>query len=266
MQISKKLYLICIDYILILKKQFFKFIDRKDDHNLNINIGGGRFVRRHWKVLDFPSPHYNYPSAIIDYKHYLTSNKPFPFSDNSVNLFYSSHTFEHIPSEFCQYIFNEIYRCLKVGGAVRIVTPDFDLAYEAFGKGDIDFFKKYSGQNIEEKFLDFFATYMKDKVSPQDLQKNYKLMSKERFADFYTQQIPRDSQRKAPSNHINWWNYDKMSKMLIKAGFGNVYRSIAQGSRFSEMRSVGSNFAIFASISGFDVTHPELSLFVEAVK
>jgi len=113
----RKLYIIITNIILILKKIFFKFIDRNiDNQNLNINIGGGRWVRRHWKVLDFPSQHYNYYSAIIDYKHDLTSNKPFPFPDNSVCFFYSSHTFEHIPQEFCQYVFNEIYRCLKPGG------------------------------------------------------------------------------------------------------------------------------------------------------
>jgi len=91
-------------------------------------------------------------------------------------------------------------------------------------------------------------------------------MSKEKFADFYTQQIPQDSQRKNTGNHINWWNYDKIYKMLIKAGFKNVYRSTAQGSHFSEMLGMGFNSNYFAWMSGFDVTHPELSFFVEAVK
>jgi len=241
-------------------KLLFKHIDKKrDDHNLMINIGGGNFFRRHWRVLDFPAQWYNYKSRIIDYKFDLTSNKPLPFSDNSVAFFYSSHTLEHIPQEFCQHILDEIYRCLKPGGAVRITVPDLDFAYKAFGKRNIGFFVKYLGQNIEEKFLCFFASYMMDKVSPKELWKNYKRLKKEEFCDFYAQQIPRRYQKQFTGYHINWWNYNKIRRMLIKAGFKNVYRSTEQRSRFSEMRGVGKYW-------GFDSTHPELSLFAEAVK
>ena len=116
-----KLYLTCIDCILILKKGLFKLMERKDDC-LNINIGGGRFLRKHWKVLDFPSEHYNYPRNIIDYEFDLTSSNPFPFFDNTVSLFYLSHVLEHIPQEFCQHILNEIYRCLGRGGGTYYWT------------------------------------------------------------------------------------------------------------------------------------------------
>ena len=245
-----------------IKKLLFKLIDKKtDDQNLMINIGGGEYIRRHWRVLDYPTQWYNHTKVFIDYCFDLMTNKPLPFSDNSVAFFYSAHTLEHIPQEFCQHIFDEIYRCLKNGGAIRITMPDFDLAYSAFGKNDIDFFVKYPGENIEEKFLDYFATYMEDKVSREELRKRYNSMEKEEFADFYTQQIPRDYHfvKITHSNHISWWNYEKLERMLAQAGFKNIYRSTAQRSRFSEMRGVGRD-------CGFDSTHPELSLFVEAVK
>lgn len=244
----------------LIKKLLFKLIDKKtDDLNLLINVGGGEYVRRQWKVLDYPTQHYSYCRLFIDYRFDLTTNKSLPFSDNSVAFFYSAHTLEHIPQEFCKHILDEIYRCLKNGGAIRITMPDFDLAYSAFGKNDIDFFVKYAGENIKKKFLNFFATYMEGKESPEELRKRYNSMEKEEFADFYTQQIPRVSQKISCGNHINWWNYEKLERMLAQAGFKNIYRSSVQGSRFSEMRGVGRN-------CGFDSTHPELSLFVEAVK
>lgn len=253
---AKKMYSI----MKLAKKLSFKLIyEKTDNQNLRINIGGGAFIRRHWRVLDYPTQWYNYNKVFIDYCFDLTTGKPLPFSDNSVAYFYSSHTLEHIPLEFCQHILDEIYKCLRLGGAVRLTMPDFDLAYRAFGKNDIEYFVKYPGENIEGKFLDYFATHMKDKESPEELRKRYNAMGKEEFADFYTQQIPRESQRISPGNHINWWNYEKLERMLAQAGFKDVYRSTAQGSRFSEMKGEGRDW-------GFDSTHPEVSLFVEAVK
>jgi len=224
-----------------------------------INIGGGEYVRRHWKVLDYISSHYQYNNIYVDYHFDLTSNLPLPFSDNSVEFFFTSHTLEHIPQEFCQFILNEIYRCLKIGGAVRFNMPNFDLAYEAFGKQDSSFFKKQKGKDIGEKFLDFFATYFKGKVPLKEITEKYKTMGKSEFADHFTLKVPRDYHKKFSGNHVNWWNFEKLNKMCGKSGFKKAYNSKAQGSKFTELRGKGK-------YSGFDSTNPELSLFVEAIK
>lgn len=156
--------------IKILKKKIYNLIDRKiDNQKLMINIGGGYYFRRHWRVMDFPGQWYYFAKGSIDYEFDLTSGDSFPLASNSVSFFFSSHTLEHIPQECCQHIINEMYRCLKPGGAVRITMPDFDLAYEAFARNCIKFFVKYPGRCIEEKFLDFFATYMKDKIDYEEL-------------------------------------------------------------------------------------------------
>jgi len=47
--------------------------------------------------------------------------------------------------------------------------------------------------------------------------------------------------------------------MLKYAGFKAINKSNPQKSRFIEMRGIGRN-------TGFDSTHPEISLFVEAIK
>ena len=137
--------------------------------------------------------------------------------------------------------------------------PDFDLAYEAFRQNNIDFFVERGESSIEEKFFTLLAPYMKDKVSPEELRKKFDSIPKEDLADYYTQQIPRSTQKIFVGNHINWWNYAKLRRMLKRAGFKKIYRSTEQGSRFPEMRGEGRNY-------GFDSTHPQISLFVEAVK
>lgn len=124
--------------IAIIRKKIFNFVDRKiDKQKLMINIGGGYFFRRHWKVLDLPPDSFNYLSIhryfytgdsprkiALDYVFDLISGKPFPLSDDSVAFFYSSHTLEHIPQECCQFILNEMFRCLKPGGV------EFESCYQ----------------------------------------------------------------------------------------------------------------------------------------
>lgn len=251
---------IILDYK-IIRKKIWQIIDKKtDEKKLMINIGGGCFMRRHWKVMDFVSPHYPYTRGCIDYPYALTSLVSFPLDNNTVSFFYSAHTIEHIPQEFCQHIFNEIYRCLKPGCVLRISTPDFDLAYKAYGDKSIPFpATHYEEKTLEAKFLHYFAGVLRDKIPPELVQEKYQTMPKEEFADYFTDQIPRHLQKTYAGNHFNWWTYEKLSRMLQKCGFSNVYQSSTQGSKFTELLDKGRN-------SGFDSTHPKLSLYVECIK
>lgn len=244
----------------IARKRILKFVDRQaDGQQVMINIGGGYYFRRHWRVLDCRSEWYNYKKRTIDFELDLMTGDPFPFPSNSVYLFYSSHTLEHIPQEYCQHILNEIYRCLKPAGGVRITVPDFDLAHEAFLQNSSDFFVEPKGACIEVNFLNFFATHLKETVCPEELRENCRSLGKEELGDYYTQQISRCSQKQFSGNHINWWNYEKLDTMLKRAGFHEINRSSAQCSRFTEMQGEGMD-------CGFDSTFPEMSLFIEAVK
>jgi len=185
--------------------------------------------------MDCSSSWYRFLNGAIDYKFDLTKPVPFPLERESVSFFYSSHTLEHIPQQYCQHIFDEIHRCLKPNGVVRITVPDYDLAYEAFKERRVEFF-------MHNKF-----------------EENFRRIEKKEFAEYYISQIPLESQRELGGNHINWWNYDKLEMCLKTAGFGRVYRSEEQSSCFPEMRGKGRS-------SGFDSTYPEISVFVEAVK
>jgi len=224
-----------------------------------INIGGGRFFRRHWKILDVETKHYGFMPGVVDYSHDLISSSPFPFKDNQVTLFYSQHTLEHIPQEFCQHIFDEIHRCLKPGGAVRIMVPDFDLAKKAFLANDLNFDRDWTTGPISTKFLAVFASYYIDKLSLEEIKNKIETMGFEKYADFLTSNIPRESQ-KDHSGHINWWNFEKLHKMLKNAGFKQIYRSYPQKSKFPEIRGETD------VRSSFDHTLWYMSVIVEAIK
>lgn len=241
---------------------------------LRVNLGGGVFLRKGWKSLDYVSDWYSYTPTHIDYRHDLWSGKPLPFEDNSVSFFYTSHTFEHIPHEHCAFILAEIYRALKPGGAIRITTPDYDVFYDAFERNDWEFLDPkdpiFTG-GIEQALVFSFASGICDKVGPEEIRQKAAAMTREAFADHFTSRVDREWQRQNCGYHINWWNYTKAERCLRAAGFEKIYRSTPQGSQFADMRGVERIFGLEKLFDardwlGFDVKIPDRSLFVEAVK
>ena len=55
---------------------------------------------------------------------YMNLNKKWSYADNSVDIVYASHLFEHLSLQSATLFLKEAYRCLKPGGVIRIVVPD----------------------------------------------------------------------------------------------------------------------------------------------
>jgi len=244
-------------YNKILKKSIFDYIDRSiDQKKLMVDVGGAYFYRRHWKIMDFSTDHYFFIPGIIDHNFDLTSGEDFPFENNSVSFFYSSHTLEHIPVIFCQHIFNEFYRCLKPGGCVRLTMPDFDKAADAFEQNNIDYFYPYNDP-IEVRFLKIFAMHKIGKISNEKIKNDFFSMSKEKFAENYISDVDLSTVKKfGHSLHVNWWNFKKAKSFLENAGFKIIYQSEPNKSNLAELRDKKL----------FDHRHSKLSMYVEAIK
>jgi len=283
-----------------VRKVLWSFLDRRTDSSkLMINIGGTRFYKRHWKVMDYRHPksrHYDFPG--LDYNFDLTSGKPFPIADGSVTYFYSSHTLEHIVPECAQHILNEIHRCLKPGGAVRLTMPDFDVLWEALrrrdwttivnigGDTEHDRFRAavtlyglaeararlrgwpekarrveppYADQHVADCFVGDFSGHRKRTVTLDQLVAEAERLPKELFADRYCAGATAAWKAAHPQEHSNWWNFDKLAGMLRQAGFTTVYRSAPHQSRFPDMVGVGKYWS-------FDHIRTDTGLYVEAVK
>lgn len=281
-------------------KAGYSFFDKQvDSQNRMINIGGSRFYKRHWKVLDYRHPstdRYDFPG--IDYNFDLTSGLSLPFANDQVLYFYSSHTLEHIPQEFVPHILREIHRCLKPGGALRITLPDFDKLWQALQAEDWDSIVNITGskeydrwrgavflygereaskilpawqkefkrrrppfdrQLVADAFIGDFAGYWRGRVTLDDLTRLASEMNVESFADKFCLTIPREWQAAHPQEHINWWNLEKMSLLLKAAGFSRVYQSTPYQSRYPEMVGVSKYWS-------FDHVRMDSSLYVEAVK
>lgn len=55
---------------------------------------------------------------------YMNLNKSWKYADNSVDIVYASHLFEHLSLSSAALFLSESYRCLKSGGVIRLVVPD----------------------------------------------------------------------------------------------------------------------------------------------
>lgn len=279
---------------------FFKIVDRAENRrNPMVNIGGSRFYKRHWMIMDHRherSRHYDF--AGLDYDYDLMSGAPFPFADDSVRFFYSSNTLEHVLDRFLPHVFAEMHRCLRPGGAVRIQVPDFTFTYDAMKREDYSAVMNLCGdgatnrftamaklygvevarrrlrgwpetpkiesgdvsrERVLREFLRDFAGYQVGKVAYDQAIADLKALDVAEFGDRYAAAIPIDWQRRNPHEHCTWFDGPKLVRLLGNAGFSEIEVTPPFASRFDEMRGVGNYWS-------FDHRRSETSVYVEAVK
>ena len=246
------------------------------------NIGAGAFRHPAWTNVNHDSDSYYLDRNNIDINFDLMSLKQMPIKSDSAFIVYTSHTIEHITNESAQNTFNETYRILKKGGIFRVTMPNVDLAYRAFKENDIYFYNlqtKYHSKRAMQRMKllksqnkpfigEFFLLRIAGNVSPlhehgakkrftdKELKEIFSNMKYEDALDFIISHCSIKIQKENPGNHINWWNFNKLKKMLEKAGFTKIYLS-GYGQSFSP---------VLRNTFFFDNTAPELSLYVEAFK
>ncbi len=203
------------------------------------NIGAGNFKHSVWTNVDFDSDWYsdNRKNTKRGIQYDLLSLEKIPIETESAEIVYTSHTLEHVTDEAVQNVLNESFRVLKKGGGIRIITPNIDLAYNAFRNKDRYFFldvtskklvkfgkeilKPKHDASIEQLFLAFFAISTsslhnfgaKEKINDKKLNELFFKMDKESVLNYCTSRCPLEIQKKFPGNHINWFNFEKISKM-----------------------------------------------------
>lgn len=238
-----------------------------------INIGAGEyFYHPKWKNYDL------YEDSLVEnvehfYNYDLRETAKYPFPENDVDIFYCSHTMEHIPSDAINTVVKRLYDALKPGGILRVVVPDAGLILDAYDNKDFDFFKAYqswfkkrSSDNIliEDYLIQLLATpkcrIYNDEIRHheplqiEEIQKNRKIMSDDEFLNYLTDGLQENNNY--GTDHLNWFNASKMIKLLEDNGFSTVYKSAYGQSKELVMRQVPV----------FDETLPYLSLFIEAKK
>lgn len=241
------------------------------------NIGAGGFQHPHWTSVDFDSDWYGRGREVVH--HDLLSLKPLPIETGAAKIIYTSHTIEHVTDEAVAFLFKDAFRALETGGVFRITTgPDAETDYRALMSGDDDWFywdktaelngdwrRTLNAPNtsvpLEERWLHHVASALAPnapdagpKLNAADVRALLAAKPLEEALDHLAGMVKFDPER--PGNHISWWTHGKIERYLKEAGFTNIYRSGHRQSVSPLMRRSDL----------FDSTHPQMSIYMEAVR
>lgn len=243
------------------------------------NVGAGSFFHPYWTNIDYVSDWY--AQAQRDVRHHdLMSLAPLPIESATAQLIYTSHTIEHVTRQAVEVLFREAHRALKVGGVMRVTTgPDAETDFRALQRGDADWFywdTVYSKPGtfehifrapavivpLEERWLHHVASQLApndlsesaEKVDAAEIRRLIAVHGFPGVLDELTSRCQFSPSR--PGNHISWWTHDRVMDLLRSAGFKSVYRS-GRGQSCSPLMRQSDLF---------DSTHPQMSIYVEAIK
>lgn len=244
------------------------------------NIGAGSFAHPYWTNVDYASDHYSVVQKVRFVSYDLMALVPLPLPNDLAEIVYCSHTIEHVSDAAVRNMLFEAHRILKPGGVIRLTTPDAWLGFRAYQRRDRDFWywaeryvapgtweklykKPLSDASVDQLFLHHFASQLCEididdsavrKYSDAEIRAAFEDSPDVRTLEQFTRQCRYNSEH--PGNHINWWTHEKAMDFLREAGFEDPYRSGYGQSLFAPLRDTGL----------FDSTHPQISLYVEAIK
>lgn len=98
---------------------------------MKVHLGSGSNVLSDWENLDM----IQHPGV-----RYHDLRQRLPYSDNSIDFFFSEHFFEHLSKNEGLRLLGEIHRCLKPGGVSRITVPDLDILVDCYIKNNITYY------------------------------------------------------------------------------------------------------------------------------
>lgn len=237
-----------------------------------LNVGGGKFIRDDWRVLDYHTDWYDYSEMFIDYNINLEDGMEWPIDDNEFSLVFSSHTLEHLSDEAIEKTLSEMHRILEPGGLVRLNVPDVDIFKRKYENEDKAWFINKRNRNqpdklsspefhMEEYFVSTFASHLTNTrnhhtnqhcVDFSDVRDDYDELPEFEFYQKYSNMIEDEWQNESPGSHRNWFNEERLTRLLSNAGFNNISQKRCQVSTVLEFTNEEFN------------KRPYMSIFVEA--
>ena len=134
-----------------IMRRFFAILTQYDsvsiwDYNRNrkvknIHIGCGKNILKNWLNLDY------YPRTLRAIHFNATS--AFPFISDSIDNIFSEHMIEHVSFQQGEFMLGECYRVLKIGGKMRISTPDFLFLVKLYSDSTSLLHKKYVDWSVD---------------------------------------------------------------------------------------------------------------------
>ena len=240
------------------------------------NVGSGVWSHDFWTNIDLPPQSKEFAKIQSPCLfHDLVKDDELPIENNSAELIFTSHVIEHLLDIDVIKLFKSAYRSLKPGGIIRVVTgPDADTDFQALQRDDRQWWYFYDEEKKLENMnnnLSSVDCWIKHLATPRSIHsttpcdKKYtekeinELIEKfdgrpDQLRDLFTNGL--EYNINTPGDHLSWWNAEKLVGSLKQAGF-----SIVEKSGNGQSKSV-----FMRDLRFFDLTFPQISLYVEAVK
>ncbi|MFT6354025.1 MAG: ubiquinone/menaquinone biosynthesis C-methylase UbiE [Cryomorphaceae bacterium] len=140
--------------------------------------------------------------------------KGIPFENNSIDVVYHSHVFEHIPKQQAEKFQNEVIRVLKPGGIQRIVIPDMEILCSEL----INHIIRCDDSEDEIKKHDNYI----DNIIGQCIQEQSVGTMRQPKLQSVFEKLLLGSAKKRGQTHQ--WMYDRINlkQLLKKSGFSNI--------------------------------------------
>jgi predicted SAM-dependent methyltransferase len=167
----------------------------RDDRKRLVHLGCGPDLRPGWLNIDYKpggALGYNAATGFLNYD--LRQGLP-EIETGSVEVFFSSHFFEHVNPDEAMNLMKECRRALRDDGMARFQMPDFKQTFRAYVDDDQGFLDKALNYY---KLLDQMPAYAR----------NYADLVSVGVYESYT--------------HKWIWDPENLSKALLAAGFGSV--------------------------------------------
>ncbi len=184
--------------------------------NIKLNLGASPIWEKEgWHILD----------------HKITASEGYRIAgdavamdlpDESCDVVFCSHVFEHIPHIRLPLLLSEINRVLKVGGVLRILTPDLKRVAKAYVSEDMDFFREAKEEDPSLRTdLGFGGMLMNFIVSPgQDT-----ILLDRNASEFI-----------AGYAHLYSYDFEMLNIMLGRLGYNNIRQCGFCDSKIEEMK------------------------------
>ena len=270
--INKYLYGIGVGFAINRYENSFTFYSSiKDEilykkykkNDLFINFGSGAFFHKKWKNYDFPgmSSFYKNLQGIegLDFFGIDLSDEKLsiPEKDNSVELIYCSHTFEHLEVNSAVRFFSECYRILRPSGVMRFALPDIK-----------NYFYIIECLQNQNDLSELKRSFMRDAAF--DLHSGTKNFSDKKLLELFSDSnfMPKEFYRLAKEKnslntnnvdigaHKSYWDYEEIIDLAEKIGFS-----------YSIPLNKASSVALpFLNTNVFDNTNSHVSFYIDVIK
>ena len=160
---------------------------------------------------------------------FLDITKPLPFANEQIDVIVAEHVIEHVPKQGANLFLRECHRCLKIGGVLRISTPDVGTLC------------RYMNQPSDKKAIDLVKRHSRLYRSGNEIS----------YCDFF-------NDINHFWGHIYLYNEEELCLQIKAAGFTEMHRSCFGASNHSQLQGIDRHQA------GHEMN--DLNLVVEAVR